>query len=438
MKMKIVKTGINGEGIGYLDKTPVFVEDVLLGEEVEVKITEKEKRYARGKCIKVIKRSEDRIHPKCYAQRTCRACPLMIARYPAQLSYKYDILKQSLMKYAQIPSKLIEKPIANEYIFGYRNQCKLPCRMENGMITTGMFVPGTNYFTPIETCIIHENDLERMRKDVLRCLQKHHMKAYDVKLKKGIRSLVIRGFDGLYQCTLVTGEDELPSALLEDLSSIEGMHSIWQSIHTTKKSLDIFGNRMLHIGKETYLPLHLDGMTLQISPRSFFQLNTMQAKVLYRTIANMIGDDKKLIVEAYSGIGAISLYLKDKAERIIGIESIKDAVINANQNAKRNHCEHVSFICADAADKLTYLSKKEAIDVLVVDPPRTGLDDAMLACIMKSKIKDIVYVSCNPATLGKNLNVLGNRYRVKRIVPIDIFSHTPHIESVCYMTRIGK
>ena len=140
-------------------------------------------------------------------------------------------------------------------------------------------------------------------------------------------------------------------------------------------------------------------------------------------------------MEAYSGIGAISLYLRNKAERIIGIESIKDAVVNANRNAKLNHSDHVHFLCADAADKLLYLSKKETIDVLIVDPPRTGLDDAMLACILQSRIREMVYVSCNPATLGKDLGVLQKRYQVKKIVPIDMFSHTPHIESVCVLNR---
>lgn len=193
--------------------------------------------------------------------------------------------------------------------------------------------------------------------------------------------------------------------------------------------------KVVLLAGEKYLPLQLEDIQLQISPRSFFQLNTKQAIQLYRNIAAMIPAKCNLLVEAYSGIGGISMYLKDKAKEIIGIESIKDAVVNANQNAKKNGCEHVSFLCADAADKLIYLSKKRNIDVLVVDPPRSGLDDAMLDCILRSKIKNIVYVSCNPATLGKNLAVLQNRYRVERIQPIDMFPNTSHIESICLLVR---
>ena len=183
------------------------------------------------------------------------------------------------------------------------------------------------------------------------------------------------------------------------------------------------------------MPLHLDGLDLEISPRSFFQLNTKQAIQLYRTIASMISGNYEFIVEAYSGIGAISLYLKDKAKEIIGIESIKDAVVNANRNAKKNGCAHVSFVCDDAANKLVYLSKKRTIDVLVVDPPRSGLDDAMLECILRSKIKEIVYVSCNAATLGKNLAVLQSCYHVEKVVPIDMFPHTPHVETVVLLSH---
>lgn len=438
MKLKIIKTGINGEGIGYLERTPVFVPDVLIDEEVDVKLINREKRYAQGKCMRILKKSDDRIKPKCFVQSECGACPLMIARYPKQLEYKYDILKQSLIKYAQINPKLIEKLKANERIFGYRNQCKLPCNMDNDVLVTGMYIPGSNYFQAIETCIIHEPGIERVRKDVLKILNKYHMKAYDYHQKTGIRSLVIRGFDDNYQCTIISGEEEFSETMISELSKIKGMFSLWQNIHTIKKSTDVFGKTMIFLANERYLPIHMDGLTLQISPRSFFQLNTLQAQTLYHTIADMVGTGNQLIVEAYSGIGAISLYLKDKAKQIIGIESIKDAVVNANHNAKLNNCKHVSFVCADAADKLTYISKKETIDVLVVDPPRTGLDDAMLDCIMKSKIKSIVYISCNPATLGKNLSVLQQRYLVKRVVPVDIFSHTAHVESVVLLRRKTK
>lgn len=435
MKVTIKKTGINGEGIGYIDRMPVFVPQALIGEEVEIRIVDKQKRYATAELLRVVKSSKNRIRPKCFIQNTCGACPLMIARYPAQLEYKQDLLKQSLIKYAQIDPRKVARVKASEDVFGYRNQFKLPCAMEEGRLVSGLFMPNSNYFIDVKKCWIHEDGLERVRMDIMHVLNTHGCVSYNPHDKKGIRNLVVRGFDNRYQCTIVTGNDELDERLVSDLMRIKGLTSLWQSIHTIKKTPEVFGNKMMHLAGETSLSMELDGLKLRISPRSFFQLNSKQAVQLYRTIASMVKEDNELIVEAYSGIGAISLYLKDKAKEIIGIESIKDAVVNANQNAALNGCEHVSFLCDDAANKLTYLSKKRSIDVLVVDPPRSGLDDAMLECILRSKIKNIIYVSCNPATLGKNLAVLCSRYNVDRIQPIDIFPHTPHVETVCLLTR---
>lgn len=439
MKVTIKKTGINGEGIGYIDRLPVFVPQALLDEDVDIHVVDKQKRYAIAKVNRIYKKSKNRIEPKCPLQHVCGGCPLMIARYPAQLQYKQDILKQSLIKYAQVNPRLIEKVLPSEDIFGYRNQFKMPCSIEDGYLASGLYLPNSNYFLDVPRCWVHHPELDKMRKMVIRILDEEGFDSYNHQEKSGIRNLVMRGFEGRFQCTIVTGNDELNENVIARIMALPGMYSLWQSIHTVKKTPDVFGAKMLHLGGEKLLPLTLDGLHLHISPRSFFQLNTLQASVLYRTIASFVEGKKKLIVEAYSGIGAISLYLKDKAEELIGIESIKDAVVNANANARLNGCDdHVSFLCDDAANKLTYISKKQTIDVLVVDPPRSGLDDAMLDCILRSKIKEIIYVSCNPATLGKNLAVLTSRYKVKKIQPLDMFPHTAHVETVVLMSRVDK
>lgn len=436
MKVTIKKIGINGEGIGYIDRLPVFVPGALIDEEVDIRISEKKNKYAIGELNRVVKSSKSRIQPKCMIQHACGACPLMIARYPSQLEYKYELLKQSLIKYAQINPRLIQKVVPSEDVFGYRNQFKLPCAMsDEGQLVSGLYMPNSNFFIDVRKCWVHEDSLERVRNDIMQVLDRMGFEAYDFHTKSGIRTVIVRGFEGKHQCTIVTGDDELGEEVINKLMNIKGMYSLWQSVHTVKKTPDIFGGKMIFLSGERFLPLTLDGLHLEISPRSFFQLNSKQALQLYRTIASMVPDNNELIVEAYSGIGAISLYLKDKAKEIIGIENIKDAVLNANKNAKANHCDHVSFVCDDAANKVTYISKKRSIDVLVLDPPRTGLDDAMLECILRSKIKNIVYVSCNPATLGKNLAVLTSRYKVEKIVPIDMFPHTPHIESIVKLVR---
>ena len=439
MKAEIIKTGINGEGIAYSDDhTPIFVPQALVGEIADIEIVDKQKRYMHGKVKRILKKSAKRVQPMCRIQARCGGCPLMIAGYDAQLDAKQSVLRQSLIKYAQINPKLIQPIIPSENEFGYRNQCKLPCSMVDGRLTAGMYMANSNYFEAVEHCVVHEQSLERIRAEMVDVLNRFSLRAYDYHSKRGIRTIIIRGFDGEYQACIVSGEDALSEECIAALMNIKGLVSLWQSYHTVKKTADMFGKKMIHLGGAKQLHIKFDDLSLRLSPRSFFQLNTQQAQRLYRTVAGMVGDDNGLIVEAYSGIGAISLYLKDKAKEIIGIEEVKDAVVNANENAAANGAGHVSFLCADAADKLTYLSKKRQIDTLVVDPPRSGLDDAMLYCILKSKIKRIVYVSCNPATLGKNLAVLRERYEVKAIQPIDMFPQTQHVESVVLMSRVEK
>ncbi|MEF9967217.1 MAG: 23S rRNA (uracil(1939)-C(5))-methyltransferase RlmD [Longicatena sp.] len=437
MKVTIKKIGINGEGIGYLDRTPVFVPGALIDEEVDIRVSDKKKTFAFGELNRVVKQSKSRIQPKCIIQHACGGCPLMIARYPSQMEYKYDLLKQSLIKYAQVNPRRIEKMIPSEEVFGYQNQFKQPVAMsEEGHLTSGIYMPNSNYFFEIKKCWIHEEGLERVRSDIMQVLDQAGFDAYDFHVKTGIRSLIVRGFDDKYQCTIVSGDDVLEDSLVQRLMKIKGVYSLYQSVHTLKKTADIFGPKVTFIAGERFLPIVLDDLHLEISPRSFFLGNSQQALTLYRTIASLVPDNNELIVEAYSGVGAISLYLKDKAKELIGIDTNKEAVLNANKNAVANHAKHLSFICDDAANKLTYLSKKRSIDVLVVDPPRTGLDDEMLDCILKGKIKTIIYVSCNPATLGKNIAILSARYKVDKVIPIDLFPHTAEVESIVKLTRI--
>lgn len=434
MKVEIIKSGINGEGIGYIQNKPVFVQGALLNEEVDISIVEKNKTYSIGKIEKIIKKSPHRVQPKCRCYHDCKACSGMIADYELQCMMKEDNLKQSLRKYAAVHPKLIQKIVKSEEVYGYRNACKLPLREEDGQLVTGMFQPNSNYFTPIDSCIIHEKGIEIIRKQVLKILNEDHYSAYNYHTKKGMRSLVIRQIGKQAQVTLITGEDEIAPYTIERIMRIPNVISLWQSVHTQKKTVEIFGNKMIPLSDKRFLEFDLKGVHIKLSPRSFFQLNTKQANVMYDLISKEVGK-VNLCVEAYSGIGGISFTLKDQAKEIIGIESVKDAVINANMSAKENHLDHIHFICDDAAHKLEYISKKREIDCLVVDPPRVGLDDLMIQTILKSRIKKLIYVSCNPATLGKNLAFLQQRYNVKKVIPVDMFPQTAQVESICVLTR---
>ncbi|MEG0735507.1 MAG: TRAM domain-containing protein, partial [Longicatena sp.] len=226
MKLTIKKTGINGEGIGYLDRTPVFIPGALMDEEVDVRIIERQSRYATAEVNYIVKKSKDRIEPKCKIQHACGGCPLMIAKYPAQLQYKREILKQSLIKYAQVDPRRIGKVLASEQVFEYRNQFKMPCALNDyGEISSGLYMPNSNYFIEIKKCWVHESGLERTRRDVMDILMEYGIEPYEFHEKKGIRSVVIRGFDGKYQCTLVTGNDDIDTRAIDQIMRIKGMCS---------------------------------------------------------------------------------------------------------------------------------------------------------------------------------------------------------------------
>ena len=434
MKTTIKKWGINGEGIAYYEKKPVFIENAIPGEIIEFDVKQDEKTYMVGELTRLVEESSKRRHALCPIWKECGGCALMHVKYPAQCKMKEEVLKEALIKYAGYKGRMF--PIMkNPDPLAYRNSCKLPFGEEYGQLYTGMYERDSNHFQKMERCFVHSKLLEATRQEVVRILNEHHCRVYDSKTRLGFRSLVMKEFNNQVQIILVTGKDELSEALVSDLTSLEQVCSLWQS-KKTDTTRELFGE-MVHIWGEEKMVVEMHGLKLSLLPRSFFQLNTKQAENLYTHIARWM-PRCKTVVEAYSGIGAISLFLKNKAQEIIGIESIQDAVDNANENAKINHAKNVSFICEDAGKALTSIVKEKRVDALVVDPPRSGLDDVMKNTILESKIRTVIYVSCNPATLAKDLKVLQKEYSILKIQPFDMFSQTPHVETAVLLEKKKK
>lgn len=431
MKTTIKKWGINGEGIAYYDKKPVFIENAIPEEVIEFDIQKEEKTYSVGELTRLIEPSSKRRYPLCSIWKECGGCALMHVKYPTQCKMKEEVLKEALIKYAGYKGRMF--PIVkNPEPLAYRNSCKLPFGEEYGQLYTGMYERDSNHFQKVERCFVHSKLLESTRQEVVKILNEHHCKVYDSKLKSGFRNLVMKEFNDRIQIILVTGKDELSGELISELSSLEGVCSLWQS-KKTDTTRELFGE-MIHLCGEEKMIVEMKDLKLSLLPRSFFQLNTKQAENLYEHIARWM-PRCHTIVEAYSGIGAISLFLKNKSKEIIGIESIQDAVDNANENAKMNDAKNVSFICEDAGSALSRLVKEKKIDALVVDPPRSGLDDVMKETIVQSRIRTVIYVSCNPATLAKDLKVLQKEYTILKIQPFDMFSQTPHVETAVLLQR---
>ena len=426
--------GINGEGIGYDHGVPVFIPGALMHETVDVKITQEKEKYKTAKLIRVIRKSKDRVEPECRYCDSCRACTLMHLKYERQLNYKKQTLKQALKKYADIDMPV--SIIKNDNIYHYRNKFKLPFGMEKGKIVTGMYESERGRFVPIEDCIIHEEVLEKVRKQILEIMNKYKLKAYNERTREGYRSLIMRTFNNKIALVFVVGDNTDLEPMLSDLTRIEEVSSIYYSVNTNKKYINALENDLVHVFGKNCLNARINDLKLVFTPKSFFQLNTRQAEVLYDEAVSLIDENDEEVLEAYCWVGVMSLMAARKAKHVTGVEIVPDAIDNAKKNSRYNKIDNVDFVVGDSGSVMEEISKEKQLDCLIVDPPRTGLDEKMINSILNSNAKKLIYVSCNPSTLAKNLNVLKEYYNIESIRAIDVFSNTEHVESIVYLARI--
>lgn len=426
--------GINGEGIGYDHGVPVFIPGALMHETVDVKITQEKEKYKTAKLIRVIRKSKDRVEPECRYCDSCRACTLMHLKYERQLNYKKQTLKQALKKYADIDMPV--SIIKNDNIYHYRNKFKLPFGMEKGKIVTGMYESERGRFVPIEDCIIHEEVLEKVRKQILEIMNKYKLKAYNERTREGYRSLIMRTFNNKIALVFVVGDNTDLEPMLSDLTRIEEVSSIYYSVNTNKKYINALENDLVHVFGKNCLNARINDLKLVFTPKSFFQLNTRQAEVLYDEAVSLIDENDEEVLEAYCGVGVMSLMAARKAKHVTGVEIVPDAIDNAKKNSRYNKIDNVDFVVGDSGSVMEEISKEKQLDCLIVDPPRTGLDEKMINSILNSNAKKLIYVSCNPSTLAKNLNVLKEYYNIESIRAIDVFSNTEHVESIVYLVRM--
>lgn len=437
MILTIKKWGINGEGIAYWKKKPVFVEGGMPDEVVDAELTEEYDTYCVAEIKKVIEASPRRRRPMCAITKECGGCPLMHADMKGQLRMKGSALKEALKKYADYSGEILPI-IKNPDVLAYRNACKLRFFNKDNEIYCGLYEKDSNKVVKMERCIIHDKDLERVRVRIVQILNEYGAKAYTRKDGSGYRALVMKCFDHKVQVILVTSKMTIDQSLLDAIMEIDGVVSLWQSIKTEgENNLDVFGSQMVHLAGQEKMEVKVCGLDLALLPRSFFQLNTKQAENLYNVVKDWM-PKCRTVVEAYCGVGAMALLAASKARKVIGIESIEDAVINARENAKKNNIGNVRFICGDAGNELIQISAKKKIDTLIVDPPRSGLDQTMKEAIINAKVRTIIYVSCNPSTLAKDLGVLKDQYAIKKVQPVDMFSQTPHVETVVLMSKVQK
>lgn len=436
---KVVVDGLthDGEGVGHLKKLAVFVPEGIPGDEVLIRIISTKKNYARGLIEEIIKPSPQRIQPVCLLAGECGGCQLQHMNYQSQLYWKVRQVEDAIGRIAKLTVP-IRGIIGMEQPFEYRNKAQFPLGMIDNQLVMGFFRKRTHDIVDLDQCKIQHSLTMKLSLAIKTIMQELNILPYDERTKQGdMRHVVSRiSFTrSELMVVFVTNSRRIPAEqeLIRELTKqVPELISIAHNINNRTTNA-IFGPKTKILWGEPYLVDQIGGLKFAISPRSFFQVNPIQTKVLYEQVkegAALTGAET--IWDLYCGIGTIGLYLADMAKAVYGVEVIPEAVDDGNYNANLNGIRHASFHCGKAEDVVPRLVKQGAhVDVVLLDPPRKGCDPALLATIARLQVPKLVYVSCNPSSLARDLLYLtAQGYRVDYIQPVDMFPMTSHVECV--------
>ena len=401
VKVKITDMDFQGRGVARVDNIVTFVDNALKDEIVEIKIEKENKKFKEAKVIKIENESQNRITPQCPYYLKCGGCDLMHINYNAQLKFKEDKVKYTLKKFARI-DPLIKPIIKADEIFNYRN--KITFHINNDI---GFFKKKTNDFVSVDKCLICNKSIN----DLIDKLKKLDL--------KNIKQIIVRSsMTTLERMIIIECNKDI------DTTAINKIDSVYLKI----------GNKYILKSGSKNIIEKMNDFNFYISPSSFFQVNTFQAIKLYEKVKECASlTNKENVLDLYCGTGTISIFLAKNAKKVYGIEINEEAIMDANYNKEINNIKNVEFYAMNANQFLDKI--KEKIDVLIVDPPRGGLDKKTVDSIIKLNPLKVVYVSCDVATLARDLNILKEKYDVLEITPVDMFPNTCHVESVCILTR---
>jgi len=440
--LTIRSMGINGEGIGYYKKKIVFVDRALPGEVVHAEVTDVKEKYATARLVKVVERSEARVKPPCPVYEECGGCSLQHMDYQAQLISKQELVREALQKYARLENPPVAPVIGMDHPWAYRNKAQFQVGVQEGRLVAGLYQAGSHRLVDLEGCRVQHEATNQIVQKVKQVLEDLGIPAYDERKRTGvIRTIVARvAFaTGETQLTLVTATPYIPrekELVLELRYRLPELVSIVQNINPKKTSL-VFGETTRQLWGKPSISEKLGDLSFDLSARAFFQLNPEQTQKLYREVQQAAGlTGKELVLDLYCGTGTIALWLAPYAREVRGIEIIPEAVEDARRNAERNDAVNASFHTGKAEVLMPKWAKQGIKpDVVVVDPPRTGLDAALIDTLLQVAPTKIVYVSCNPSTLAKDISRLLKRYELVRVQPLDMFPHTPHVECCSLLVR---
>lgn len=460
LTVTIEDIGTDGEGIGKVDGFTLFVKDAVIGDEVSVKIMKAKKNYAYAKLEKVLTPSPFRVEPKCAFHKQCGGCQIQTMSYERQLQFKQDKIKGNLLRIGKFEAEEIERvmePIVGmEEPFRYRNKAQFPVGCGNdGNPVTGFYAGRTHTIIENTDCFLGAEENKIILETILEYMKKENISAYNEENGKGlVRHILIRtGFaSGQIMVCLVINADKLPKEekLVEALTKIENMTSISVSVNKERTNV-IMGKKVRILWGEAAIRDSiriLEGedftptgkkITFKISPLSFYQVNPKQTEKLYSLALSYAGlTGKETVWDLYCGIGTISLFLAQRAKQVYGVEIIPQAIEDARENARNNGITNAEFFVGKAEEVLPEQYENNGIyaDVIIVDPPRKGCDEICLKTMLKMRPEKIVYVSCDSATLARDLRVLcDGGYEIRKVRGVDQFGMTVHVETAVLLVR---
>ena len=442
--LEIEDCGIDGEGIGKADGFTVFVKDAVIGDTVTAKIIKAKKNYGYGRLMEVLKPSPYRVEPKCEFARQCGGCQLQALSYDQQLVFKTNKVKGHLERIGGFTDIPMEPIIGMDELFHYRNKAQFPVgRNKEGKIVTGFYAGRTHNIIENRDCALGVAENKEVLDCVIAHMEKYGIEPYNEATGKGlVRHVLIRYgyFTKEVMVCLILNGNKIPKEeqLVKSLCEIPGMTSI--TINVNKKHSNvILGEEIRLLWGQEYITDRIGDISYQISPLSFYQVNPMQTQKLYAKAleyADLHGEET--VWDLYCGIGTISLFLAQKAKFVRGVEIVPAAIENAKENAKLNGLENTEFFVGKAEEVLPREYKKNGVyaDVIVVDPPRKGCDETLLETMVEMNPDRIVYVSCDSATLARDLKYLCERgYELRKVCPVDQFGMTVHVETVVLLSQ---
>lgn len=452
---KIVVTiediGVSGEGIGKVDGYTLFVKDAVIGDTVEAVITKPKKNYGYAKMLKVLEASPYRVEKKCPVARQCGGCQIQELSYDAQLAFKEKKVCGNLERIGGFAPEFLDKvmePICGmEDPFYYRNKAQFPFGTDkNGNIVTGFYAGRTHAIIPNTECALGVPVNKEILEAILEYMNENGVTAYDEETQRGlVRHVLIRyGFktDEIMVCLVINGDHvKCADKLVEKLVKIPGMTSITYSVNKENTNV-IMGKEIGVLWGQGYITDYIGDVKYQISPLSFFQVNPVQTEKLYGYALEYAGlKGEETVWDLYCGIGTISLFLAQKAKKVYGVEIIPQAIDDARHNAEINGFENAEFFVGKAEEVLPeqYEVNHVYADVIVVDPPRKGCDEVLLRTMVHMKPERIVYVSCDSATLARDLKYLCEHgYEITRARAVDQFPHTVHVEACVLLEKSSE